>query len=143
MRGRPPTRKKGAYTAAERMRRYRWRLKRSRPDPKTVAKQQRRAEREAELAAATIKASQTLRAKLYGVLYVAPPLKAMKLPAAKDCVLYLWVPLNQLGNAIDLIWHWGFAPKTGHGNGWNGGGVGYGKPDLGTGLVVRETSHCC
>lgn len=60
MRGRPPICKKGAYTAAERMRRYRQRLKRSRPDPKTAAKQQRRSEREAALAAATVQASQTL-----------------------------------------------------------------------------------
>ncbi len=73
MRGRPPIRKKGAYTAAERMRRYRQRLKRSRPNPQTVAKQQRRAEREATLAAATVKASQQLGAKLYGVLYIDPP----------------------------------------------------------------------
>jgi N6-adenosine-specific RNA methylase IME4 len=51
MRGRPPTRKKGAYTVAERARNYRQRLKRSRPDPKTVAKQQRRNAREAELGA--------------------------------------------------------------------------------------------
>ena len=72
MRGRPPTRKTGAYTAAERMRRCRRRLKRPQPSAKTVVKQQRRAEREAELAA-TVKASQTLGAKLYGVLYADPP----------------------------------------------------------------------
>jgi hypothetical protein len=53
MRGRPPTRKKGAYTPAERARNYRRRLKRLRPDPKTVAKQRRRAERETALAEAT------------------------------------------------------------------------------------------
>jgi N6-adenosine-specific RNA methylase IME4 len=51
MRGRPPARKKGAYTAAERMRRYRRQLKRSRPSPQTVAKQRRRAERERTLGA--------------------------------------------------------------------------------------------
>jgi N6-adenosine-specific RNA methylase IME4 len=51
MRGRPPVRKKGAYTPAERARRYRRRLKRSRPDPKTIAKQQRRAEKERILGA--------------------------------------------------------------------------------------------
>jgi hypothetical protein len=45
MRGRKPTRKKGAYTPAEKMRNYRRRLKRSRPDSKTLRKQQRRAEK--------------------------------------------------------------------------------------------------
>jgi len=70
MRGRPPKRKKGAYTAAERMRRYRRRLKRARPSAKTIAKQERRAEREAALAAATVKAAQALGAVFYGVLYV-------------------------------------------------------------------------
>jgi len=147
------------------MRNYRRRLKRSRPDPKTVAKQQQRREREIALAAKTLLAAQILGAKLYGVLYVDPPwnfivwgpetgmdrhvanhyqvmsrdqLFALKLPAYKDCVLYLWVPLNQLGNAVDLIRAWGFTLKTGHGNGWDGGAVGWGKPDLGTGLDVRE-----
>jgi hypothetical protein len=52
------------------MRRYRKRLKRARPDPKTIAKQQRRADREATLAAATIKAAAALGSALYGVLYV-------------------------------------------------------------------------
>ena len=165
MRGRPPRRKKGAYTAAERMRRYRRGLKRSRPSARTIAKQQRRAEREVALAAATLRAAEALGTKLYGVLYIDPPwdflvysratgmdrhaanhypvmsfaeLCALKLPAARDCALYLWVPLNQLGNAVDLIGRWGFTLKTGHGNGWNSGGVGWGKPDLGTGLIVRE-----
>jgi len=73
MRGRPPLRKKGAYTAAERMRRYRQRRKRSLPSAKTVAKQLRRTEREAALAAATLRAAQALGAALYGVLYIDPP----------------------------------------------------------------------
>jgi len=51
MRGRPPTRKKGAYTAAERMRRYRRKLKRSQPSAKTLDKQEKRAERERVLGA--------------------------------------------------------------------------------------------
>ena len=156
MRGRSPTRKKGAYTPAERARRYRQRLKRSRPDPKTIAKQQRRAEREAALAAATIRAAQALGTALYAVLYVDPPwdflvrsretgmdrhaanhypvmsldeLFALQPPAAKDCALYLWAPFSQLRNAMRLIEHWGFEQKSGHG--WT-------KPDLGTGYWVRE-----
>jgi hypothetical protein len=42
MRGRPPTRKKGAYTAAEQMRRYRRLLKRAFADPRTLASSLRR-----------------------------------------------------------------------------------------------------
>ena len=51
MQRRLPTRIKGAYTAAERMRRYRRRLKRSRPSAKIVAKEQRRVEKEEVLGA--------------------------------------------------------------------------------------------
>jgi N6-adenosine-specific RNA methylase IME4 len=119
------------------MRRYRQRLKRSRPDPKTVAKQQKRAEREAALAAATLRAAETLGTKLYNVLYVDIPsdfevwsrvtgmdrhaanhypvmsfeaLKAIKLPAAKDCVLFFWttVPLDSAGISREIIAAWGF-----------------------------------
>jgi hypothetical protein len=42
MRGRPPTRKKGAYTAAEQMRHYRRLLKRAFADPKALASSLRR-----------------------------------------------------------------------------------------------------
>ena len=70
--GRPPVRKKGAYTAAERMRRYRRRLKRENPSPKTLAKQQLRSEREAILAERIAKASARLESKLYGVIYMDP-----------------------------------------------------------------------
>jgi hypothetical protein len=48
---RQATRKKGPYTRAEIQKRYRQRKKRSQPDPKTLAKQQRRAEREQVLGA--------------------------------------------------------------------------------------------
>jgi N6-adenosine-specific RNA methylase IME4 len=160
---------KRALTATERQQRWRAKVRRQRllaPKlEKLRAKQQRRAEREATVAEATRKASQTLGTKLYGVLYVDPPcdflvfsretgmdrhaanhypvmslaaLAALPLPAAKDCVLYLWAPFNQLGNAVDLIRVWGFTLKTGNGNGWNSGGAGWGKPDLGAGLIVRE-----
>ncbi len=68
--GRPATRKSGPYTRAEIQRRYRQRKKRDRFDPKTLAKQQRRAERERELAEATIAAAHALGVdgKLYGVI---------------------------------------------------------------------------
>jgi N6-adenosine-specific RNA methylase IME4 len=48
---RPATRKKGPYTRAEIQKRYRQRKKREQLDPKTVTKQQRRAERERFLGA--------------------------------------------------------------------------------------------
>jgi N6-adenosine-specific RNA methylase IME4 len=141
------------------MRRYRQRLKRSQPSAKTVAKQQRRAEREATLAVATIKASAALGLELYGVLYVDPPwdflvysratgmdrhaanhypvsslaeLAALKIPAAPDCVLYLWAPVAQLANALRLIEGWGFEYKSAHV---------WGKPGRGTGYWVRDNAE--
>lgn len=154
--GRPTVFKKGPMTDAERQRRRRRKLARERPDPKTLAKQRRRAERELALAEATKKASQTLGLKLYGVLYVDPPwdflvysrrtgmvrhaanhypvmsldaLAALKLPAAKDCVLYLWTTVPHFANALRLIEGWGFEYKSAHA--WT-------KPDQGTGHWVRE-----
>jgi N6-adenosine-specific RNA methylase IME4 len=156
---RPATRKKGAYTRAEIQKRYRQRKKRSQPDPKTLAKQRHRAEREAALAAATLRAAQALGLVLYGVLYVDPPwdflvrsretgmdrhvanhypvmslvaLAALKLPAAKDCVLYLWAPVAHLANAQRLIEQWGFTYKSAHI---------WAKPGQGTGLIVRENAE--
>src|SRR5262245_18606587 len=80
MRGRKPTRKKGAYTAAERMRRYRKRLKRSLLLGDSLRAKARRAQRKRELAlaAATARAAETARVagtlgtKLYGVIYLDP-----------------------------------------------------------------------
>jgi N6-adenosine-specific RNA methylase IME4 len=100
-----------------------------------------------------------LGVKLYGVLYVDPPwdfivwgvvtgmdrhaanhyqvmsleqLAALKLPAAKDCVLYLWAPVAQLANALWLLDKWGFAYKSAHV--WV-------KPGQGTGHIVRENAE--
>jgi N6-adenosine-specific RNA methylase IME4 len=156
--GRPATRKKGAYTRAEIQKRYRQRLKRARPAAKTLAKTERRAELERSMAERTLAANAALGAggKRYGLIYADPPwrfeprsrvtgmdraadnhyptmplddIKALPIPAAPDCVLYLWAPFSQLDNAMQLIRHWGFQQKTGHG---------WGKPDLGTGYIVRE-----
>jgi N6-adenosine-specific RNA methylase IME4 len=154
--GRPATRKIGAYTRAQIQRRYRQRKKRAQVSPATIRKQQRRAERERALAARTLAASQTLGRKLFGVLYVDPPwdflvrdrttgmdrhaanhypvmsldeLGALELPAAPDCVLYLWATAPMLGHALDLIRGWGFSYKTTHG---------WAKPGQGTGYIVRE-----
>ena len=39
-------------------------------------------------------------------------LKALKLPAAKNCVLWLWTTNAFMGEAYDLLEAWGFQPKT-------------------------------
>ena len=127
----------------------------------TLAKQRARAEREAALAAATINASQALGSTLYGVLYVDPPsrfiarsrqtgldraadnhyptmtlddLSALQLPAAKDCVLFLWTTAAQLRNAMRLIEHWGFEYKSLHG--WK-------KPISAPAIGCAKISNCC
>jgi N6-adenosine-specific RNA methylase IME4 len=56
-------------------------------------------------------------------------LAGLKLPAGKDCVLYVWAPVAQLHQAIELIGIWGFEYKSAHG---------WAKPGQGTGYIVRE-----
>lgn len=102
-------------------------------------KKQRRADREAALALSTIKASQKLGTKLYGVIYADPPwrfepfsretgmdraadnhyptmtfdaLRHMEVPAAPDCVLFLWATAPMLLDAVTLMGLWGFQYKT-------------------------------
>jgi N6-adenosine-specific RNA methylase IME4/ParB-like chromosome segregation protein Spo0J len=102
---------------------------------KRPAKLLRRRERERELANATKAASKALGRKLYGVIYADPPwgydrtgfetgaddlyptmtldaLKALKLPAADNCILFLWVPIPHLHNAMALLQAWGCAYET-------------------------------
>ena len=164
MRGRPPTRKKGAYTPAERAKRYRQRLKRTRPDRKTVAKQQRRAEREKALAEATYRAAQVLGSKLYGVIYLDPATRfkvrnretgldraadnhyptetwediaRRPPPAAKDCVLLCWSTRAQLSKTIRVVEdRWGFTYKTCFVWGKDGRGTGYTAIDNCEALLV-------
>jgi N6-adenosine-specific RNA methylase IME4 len=120
------------------------------------AKQHRREERERALAVATLQASQRLGSKLYGMIYMDPPwqftvysratgldrsadnhyptmpieqLAALPLPAARDCVLYLWTTVSQLDNALNLIRGWEFTYRSAHG---------WAKPRLGTGYWVRD-----
>jgi N6-adenosine-specific RNA methylase IME4 len=73
---------------------------------------------------------------LYGVIYADPPwsydnagpqggvgaeyvtmtdeeICALKIPAAKDCVLYMWATMPRLPLALDVIKAWGFTYKTG------------------------------
>ena len=145
---RPPIGHK-AMTPAQRMRRHR-RMKRAEP------KRLRRAEREALLAESTARAAAPLGTRLYGVIYADPPwrfepysretgmdraaenhyptmtldaIKALPVPAAADCVLFLWAPLSMLPQALDVIAAWGFTYKSAHG--WR-------KPHIGTGYWVRD-----
>ena len=139
-RGRPPTRKKGAYTPAEKMRNYRRRLKRSRPDPKIVAKQQRREERLAVLNARIAKATALLGSKLYEVGYMDPATRfevwsrvtgldraadnhyptefwadimSRPPPLFTDAILFCWTTRAQLSHTIRNIEdHWGYEYKT-------------------------------
>jgi N6-adenosine-specific RNA methylase IME4 len=104
-----------------------------------AAKQQRRADREVELAAATIEVSEALGSKLYGVIYADPPwrfepynrdtgmdraadnhyptmtldgIKALPVPAAPDCVLFLWATVPMLPQAVEVMAAWGFTYKS-------------------------------
>ena len=59
-------------------------------------------------------------------------LAALKLPAAPDCVLYLWVPVAQNAKAVHLVEDWGFEYRSMHI--WK-------KPNLGTGYWGRENAE--
>jgi N6-adenosine-specific RNA methylase IME4 len=102
-------------------------------------KRARRAVREQELAEATAAAALALGRKVYGVLHVDPPwsfkvysditgqdrsasnhypcmsvdqIKALKVPAAKDCALFLWATVPMLPQALDVMGTWGFTYKS-------------------------------
>jgi N6-adenosine-specific RNA methylase IME4 len=106
---------------------------------KPAAKKARRAEREKELAAATQMASEELGSKLYNVIYSDPPwsfepysretgldraadnhfptmstdeICALEIPAADDCVLFLWATAPMLPEALAIMAAWGFAYKS-------------------------------
>jgi N6-adenosine-specific RNA methylase IME4 len=102
------------------------------------AKLLRRKEREVELAEATEAASQALGKKLYGLIYADPAwrysnppmgdvaranenhyqtqalddIKALKLPAADDCALFMWATIPLLDAAIATIEAWGLKYKS-------------------------------
>ena len=132
--GRRPIGRK-AMTPARRRKRYRRNLH---PD-RTKLKQKARRAREAALAAATVKASLALGSKPCGVIYADPPwrwepwsretgmdraadnhyptmpldqIKAVKVPAAKNCVLFLWAIASMLPEALAVVEAWGFAYQT-------------------------------
>jgi N6-adenosine-specific RNA methylase IME4 len=132
LRGAKPIGKR-AMTGAQREKRRREGLK---PNS-TRSKQRRRAEREAALAEATRKASTTLGAACYNVIYADPPwrfeaysretgsnrapeyptmtldqIKALTIPAANDCVLFLWATAAMLPQALEVVAAWGFTYKS-------------------------------
>jgi N6-adenosine-specific RNA methylase IME4 len=102
-------------------------------------KQIGRATREAAMAEATRAASAALGAKLYGVILADPPwrfepysqvsgmdrsadnhystltlddIKALPVPAADNCVLFMWATVPMLPQALDVMQAWGFAYKS-------------------------------
>ena len=162
--GRKPIHTK-AMTPAQRQRRYRKRLKQAATG---IDKRQRRAEREPAIAEAIRGAAGrlTMFARLYGVLYVDPPwrfeprsrltgmdraadnhyptmtldeIKALKIPAAKNCILFLWSTVPMMSHAHDVMRTWGFEYQSL----WTWEKVG---PDddelrLGTGYWLRNGSE--
>ncbi len=67
-------------------------------------------------------------------------LEALELPAAKNCVLWLWTTNAFMGEACHLLKAWGFQRKTilTWVKTWDSG-----KPRLGTGRWLRNrTEHC-
>jgi N6-adenosine-specific RNA methylase IME4 len=106
---------------------------------KHIVHQLRREERERNLADATKAASETLGQTLAGVLYADCPLpfdayvsgsaearapqahypvmnieeiKQLKVPAAPDCILFLWSTIPHLDVVIDIMRSWHFTYKT-------------------------------
>ena len=101
---------------------------------------ERRAQRERELAGATREAARSLGHRIYNAILADPPwsfrayseitgqdrgacnhyptmtlseIKALPIPAAKDCVLFLWATVPMLPQALEVMTAWGFAYKSG------------------------------
>jgi len=107
---------------------------------RTRVKQLSRAKRAAQFAAATEEASRQIGSQLYGVIYADPPWRfapysdegmdraadnhygtmttadirayADQIPAADDCVLFLWATVPMLPEALAVMAAWGFTYKT-------------------------------
>jgi N6-adenosine-specific RNA methylase IME4 len=102
-------------------------------------KRARRAERERSLATATLEASRALGRKLYGVILADPPwsfkvynddtgqdrgacnhyptmrleeIKALKIPAAENYVLFLWATVPMMPPAVETMNAWGVEYKS-------------------------------
>jgi N6-adenosine-specific RNA methylase IME4 len=90
---------------------------------RSVVRTSTRVKREVEVAEKIEQVSQSLGAKLYGVIYADPPWSSddassisrictMKLPAADDCVLFLWASMPRLADALRVLEAWGFTYKS-------------------------------
>lgn len=108
------------------------------PKPEQAIKKIARQEKEQALADRTIVQSLASSQKLYGVIYADPPWKyetfsengmdrsadnhyptmsmfdmlAMSVPAADNCVMFMWATVPMLPEAIDLMSTWGFDYKS-------------------------------
>lgn len=108
------------------------------PKPEQAIKKIARQEKEQELAERTIIQTMHSMDKLYGVIYADPPWKyetfsengmdrsadnhyptmsmfdmlALDVPAADDCVMFMWATVPMLPEALDLLQGWGFEYKS-------------------------------
>jgi len=108
------------------------------PRPEHAIKKIARQEKEQSLADRTITQSLTGTGKLYGVIYADPPWKfethsengmdrsadnhyptmsmfdmlTLDVPAADDCVMFMWATVPMLPEALDLLSSWGFEYKS-------------------------------
>jgi len=108
------------------------------PKPEQAIKKIARQEKEWALAERTIIQTMHSMDKLYGVIYADPPwryetfsengmdrsadnhyptmsmfeMMALDVPAADDCVLFMWATVPMLPEALDLLHEWGFNYKS-------------------------------
>ena len=108
------------------------------PRPDQAVKKVARQGKEQELAERTITQTMNSEGKLYGVIYSDPPWKyetysdngmdrsadnhyptmsmfdmmSLDVPAADDCVMFMWATVPMLPEALDLLDTWGFEYKS-------------------------------
>jgi N6-adenosine-specific RNA methylase IME4/ParB-like chromosome segregation protein Spo0J len=108
------------------------------PKPEQAIKKIARQEKEQQLAGKAIGQSLSASTSLYGVLYADPPWKfethsengmdrsadnhyptmsmfdmlTLNVPAADDCVMFMWATVPMLPEALDLLDSWGFEYKS-------------------------------
>lgn len=130
--GRPRSQKSATQRKTEKMRRYRKRLV-------GRAKREKRQEKMQALAGRTALAASRIGDRLYNVIYADPPwrfepysrdtgmdraadnhyptmdleaIKALPVPAADDCILFLWATNPMLPEALAVMDAWGFSYRT-------------------------------
>ncbi len=108
------------------------------PRPDQAVKKVARQGKEQELAERTITQTMNSEGKLYGVIYADPPwrfethsengmdrsadnhyptmsmfeLMTLDVPAADDCVIFMWATVPMMPEALDLLDTWGFEYKS-------------------------------